>query len=380
MPETPEAVAPITVQAAKPVEDVIVLKVSGQAIAGWTQVKITRGIESVPSRFEIGMSAATPAGGVIVKEGAACEVLIGKTKVVTGWIDRVRESGSSGSHELQVTGRGMCSDLVDCSAEWKGGQIVAVNALELASKLARPYEIQVYAASGADLGPTIPQFNLNFGETAYELIERTTRYAGLLAYEDEEGALVLAQAGTGQAASGLVYGQNVETYAVDNAIDGRFSDYVCSGLSVDTLGDFGTDGGLFFYQVKDPNVARHRLTYLVAESVSDPYEFCRRRADWQMNRSAGRGTRVDVTTDSWRDAGGTLWTPNTLVPIDVPGLRLANKTLLLAEVTYRYGDQGGTLADLTLMPREAFLLEPIQLQPALADIPAGLGASEGAAP
>jgi prophage tail gpP-like protein len=93
-----------------------------------------------------------------------------------------------------------------------------------------------------------------------------------------------------------------------------------------------------------------------------------------MNRSAGRGARVDVTTDSWRDAGGTLWTPNTLVPVDVPGLVLANKELLLAEVTYRYGDDGGTLADLVLMPAEAFLLEPIQLQPTLADIPAQAGA------
>ena len=157
---------------------------------------------------------------------------------------------------------------------------------------------------------------------------------------------------------------------MQTSVDQRFSNYVCSGLSVDTLGDFGSDGSLFFYEVKDPNVTRHRLTYLVAESINDPYDFCRRRADWQMNRSAGRGARVDVTTDSWRDAGGTLWTPNTLVPVDVPGLVLANKELLLAEVTYRYGDDGGTMADLVLMPAEAFLLEPIQLQPTLADIPA----------
>lgn len=372
-----DTVAPIVVQAGKPVEDVVILKVAGQQVSGWSQVRVTRGIESVPSRFEIGMTAVMPVGGLVIKSGQACEVLIGKSKVVTGWIDRVRESGSSGSHDLQVVGRGLCCDLVDCSAEWKGGQIVAANALALAAKLAAPYGIAVYAASGADLGPTIPQFNLNFGETAYEIIERVTRYAGLLAYEDEEGGLLLSRAGTRKAASGLVYGQNVQDYAVDSAMDQRFSDYVCSGLSVDTLGDFGTDGGLFFYRVKDPNVTRHRLTYLVAESVSDPYEFCRRRADWQMNRAAGRGTRVDVTTDSWRDAGGTLWTPNTLVPVDVPGLHLVDKTLLLSEVTYRYGDDGGTLADLTLMPKEAFLLEPIQLQPTLADIPAQAGAPQG---
>lgn len=366
-----DTVAPVTIQASKPVPDVIALRIDGREISGWTRVTITRGIESVPSRFDLGLTSISPSGeAVAVKAGQACEVSIGKSKVVTGWIDRVSEGGSGSAHSLRVSGRGLCQDLVDSSAEWKGGQIVAANVLELASKLARPYDIQVYLGSGGEVGPTIPQFNLNYGETAYEIIERVTRYAGLLAYEDEEGGLVLARAGSTKAASGLVYGVNVEEWSVQTSVDQRFSNYVCSGLSVDTLGDFGSDGSLFFYEVKDPNVTRHRLTYLVAESINDPYDFCRRRADWQMNRSAGRGTRVDVTTDSWRDAGGTLWTPNTLVPVDVPGLVLANKELLLAEVTYRYGDDGGTLADLVLMPAEAFLLEPIQLQPTLADIPA----------
>lgn len=366
-----DTVAPVTVDAGKAVPDDIFLKIDDRSISGWTKVSITRGIEMLPNRFDLVLTSGTPAGDVVaVSKGQACEVSIGRTVVVTGWVNRVVEGGSTDSHVIRVVGRGLCQDLVDCSAEWKGGQIVAANALQLASRLAEPYDLRVSLQSGAEVGPAIPQFNLTYGETAYEIIERVTRYAGLLAYEDEAGGLVLARAGTSKAASALVYGQNVQDYSVQDADDQRFSDYVCSGLSVDTLGDFGSDGSLFFYKVKDPNITRHRLTYLVAESINDPYEFCRRRADWQMNRSAGRGTQVTVTVDSWRDGGGTLWTPNTLVPVDVPGLRLANKELLLAEVTYRYGDDGGTLADLTLMPSEAFLLEPIQLQPTLADIPA----------
>ncbi len=374
-------IAPVTVAAGKAVPDDVILRVGDRSISGWTRMSITRGIESVPNRFDLELTTSAPVGGAVaIKTGDACEVLIGKTKVITGWLNRVAEGGSADGHMLRATGRGLCQDLVDCSAEWKGGQIVASDALRLASRLAAPYGIQVYLGSGAEVGPPIPQFNLNYGERAYEIIERTTRYAGLLAFEDEEGGLVLTRAGSSRAASGLVYGQNVQEWMVQTADDQRFSDYVCSGLSIDTLGDFGSDGGLFFYQVKDPNITRHRLTYLVAESVNDPYEFCRRRADWQMNRSAGRGLVVTVTTDSWRDGGGTLWTPNTLVPVDVPGLNVVDKTLLLSEVTYRKGDDGGTLADLVLMPRDAFLLEPIQLQPALADIPAVAGASPEASP
>jgi prophage tail gpP-like protein len=159
----------------------------------------------------------------------------------------------------------------------------------------------------------------------------------------------------------VVYGQNVLEWNVTNSMDGRYSDYAATLLAIDTFGALGPLSA--FYKATDPNVPRHRLQYLVVEAVANGPTLCERRANWEAARRAGRGTVVTTRVDSWRDAGGTLWTPNTLVPVTGPGLRLQNNQLVLSEVTYRYSEETGKVADLTLMPPAAFALEPIVLQP-----------------
>ena len=97
-----------------------------------------------------------------------------------------------------------------------------------------------------------------------------------------------------------------------------------------------------------------------------------------MARRAGRSRVVNVTCDSWRDSAGTLWTPNTLVPISLPSLKLVADGFVITEVSYvRSGDDGedgGTTAELTLMQPDALKPEPIVLQPVFGDIENTAGA------
>ena len=359
----------ITVTAHNDPDDVA-LFVAGKGVRGWTDVTITRRAEGLPNSFEVALTALDPKtlSQNIVAAGDSCEVHIGSDTVITGYVDRVVNAGGPDAHMLRIIGRGKCCDLVDCSAEWPGGQIIGANVLEVAKKLAAPYDLDVTIADGIDPGPAVPQLNLNYGETAFAIIDRLTRAAGLLAYEDAAGNLVLARAGTTTAASGAAYGQNVQAWECVSAVDQRYSDICCALLGVDILGDLG-EGGNFTFTATDPNITRHRLIYLVAEAAPDPVAFVKQRALWEQARRAGRGTQVRVTVDSWRDSAGKLWEPNTLVPVDVPGLTLADKLLAVAEVTYHRDDATGTTADLLLMPKEAFLPEPIVLIPvALGDV------------
>ena len=295
--------------------------------------------------------------------GQACVIQIGGRPVLTGWIDDDVNGGEPGSHRLGITGRGKCCDLVDCAAKYPHGQISGANALEVASKLAEPYGITVVQYPGLAQPKPIPQFNLNYGDTAQALIDRVCTYSGLLYYEDEGGDLVLAQVGTTKAASGFVFGQNVERFSVRNSMAGRFSDYVATLVSTATFEDTGDDT-VDQFTAHDPNVSRYRNTYLIAEAVTGGQELAKQRALWEASRRAGRGTLVSATADSWRDTAGTLWTPNTLAPVTLPGLRLPAATqLVISEVTYSYDLQGGHTAEVVLMPSAAFELEPIILQP-----------------
>ena len=340
-------------------DNTVTVKVNGAQISGWDSVEIAAGIEVVPRTFHVGMTALP---GIAAACGDVCEVYLGSDKVISGFIDIDANDGDDSQHRLSLTGRGFCADLVDCSAEWPKGQIKGDNSLQLCTKLAQPYsKIKVSAAPGTDLGPAIPQFNLNYGETAYSIIERVTRYAGQLAYEDENGTLILSQAGTEKAGSGFVYGQNVQAFSVKNSMAERFSDYMATMLAINVDGDFGLIGD--FYPAYDKDVQRHRLLYLVVEAVAGGQDLCKRRALWEAARRSGRGSEVTVTVDSWRDVNGKLWKPNTLAPVDVPGLRLQDKTLLISNVVFRYGEDGGTLCDITLMPPGAFKIEPVLIQP-----------------
>jgi prophage tail gpP-like protein len=250
--------------------------------------------------------------------------------------------------------------LVDCSAVWKGGQISNSNALQIARNLAAPFGINVTAL--CDPGRVVPQFNINIGESPGDILELITRNEGLLYYEDTAGNLVLARVGTDRAGSGFVEGQNVQQATVQRSMSDRHSEYTCSLVSIPTGPLYEAHDGLFFGTAKDPNVPRYRPLFLVAESGTGSLDLVKRRALWEAARRAGRGEQVRITVDSWRDGAGKLWTPNTLAPVSLPRLKLKEAGLCIGQVTHRLGLDTGRTAEITLMPKEAFLPQPIVLQ------------------
>lgn len=337
--------------------------VNGNEVAGWEDIELTLRAEGFPNSFSVRMSTKDPKtdAPVVAKAGDACTVLLGNDVVITGYIDRDSSGGSATSHILGLIGRGKTQDLVDCSGEWPKGQLTQVDALKIAQTLALPYSIAVALGDGASAGDNVPQWNLNYGESAAAIIQRVARNAGLLAYEDSTGKLILATAGTKKAASGIAYGQNVQEWQAENSMDGRYSAIVCCSQSMDVYQDLA--GSDFFDTESDPNVPRHRQMYMVLEAVADhPQDFTIKKAKWEVSRRAGRSAVVTATVDSWRDSAGKLWAPNTLVPVNVPGNRAGN-SLVLSQVVFRKSNEKGTTADMLLMPATAFTPEPITLQP-----------------
>lgn len=352
--------------------DALTLIVDGSEVGGWEGVEVTLLAEGFPPTFSISLSSKEPitSEAVIAKAGDECSVLLGDDRVITGYVDRDVPAGDAENHTITLMGRGKTSDLVDCSAEWPSDQLVQGTALDIATKLALPYSIGVQLAQGADAGPPIPAPTpLNYTDTPAAMIQRFALNANLLAYEGSDGKLVLSGLGSTRAASGAKYGENVQAYLVENSMDGRYSAIVCctQGSAIFTDIVTGPDSVSDFYHTEpDPNVPRHRQLNMVLEQVGGPElprDFTVRKARWEVKRRAGRASTVRVTVDSWRDSAGTLWTPNTLVPVDVPGLRVADKLLCLSSVKFRKAEGSGTTADLVLLPKDAFLPQPISLMP-----------------
>lgn len=350
------------------IEDDLSLISGGLTISGWNSFRVSRGIERCPSDFEFTMTERFPGElkTAVVRPGDAVQVKLGNDLVITGYVDRFAPSYAPSQHSIQVSGRGKCADLVDCAAEWPNNQMSGVSALAIAQKLCRPYKGLSASAIGR-VGEVIPQFNIMWGETAFEIIERVCRYQALLAYDGPDGNLILSGVGTQKAASGFKEGVNVQSASIVYSADQRYSEYIVRRLNTDNLADTGL-GGDILRTFTDPGITRHRRRYIIVESGDTAgSDVALRRGAWEASRRAGRSFQLRLTTDSWRDSNGALWTPNTLVPLELPGLHIASAEWLISEVSFKR-DESGTTAELVIMPPEAFNIEPLLLFPSFPDV------------
>lgn len=340
----------------------LTLKIGATAWKGWQDIRLTRGCERVPSDFALDVTEKIGDGTAIaIEPGAECQVLIGDDVVLTGFIDRYGASISYASHSVKITGRGKCQDLVDCSInpDGLGTQIGNAFLFPTAQRLARPYGVEVINRA-AD-GFIAESLGLFITETPFDVIQRLSKAAGRLAYEDELGRLVLDIVGTERQASGFVQGVNIQRAEVTFAMDGRFSEYRVVMTRLENLDDIASRNANAdwntYTRVRDPGVPRNRLRTIVVEQNYAGQEYAFRRGNWEMARRYGRSQAVTLVVDSWRDKDGQLWTPNRRAQLHLPALKLEDREWLIGEVTFRRGRDGET-AEVLLMPPEAYAPEP----------------------
>jgi prophage tail gpP-like protein len=353
------------------------LTVGNQTVTGWQRVSVTRPLAAIPASFSIEVTERYPnAADIDLKPGFPCTVKIGSDLVLTGYVDRYTSAISASQHTIRVEGRSMSEDLVDCSAVVKktsagntptqGLQIRNGDVLSIVRALAAPYGVTVQCDAP---GPfrAIPQFNINLGETVWEIIDRITRYSKLIAYDMPDGSIMLSEVGKVSMASGFRIGVNVETADVMFSTDQRYSEYEGHLIAMMSL---GTDAGENFPTVgeivRDDEMAalrrpdgspRFRKLYVISEQFDMGRPIAGDRAAWEKNRRWGQSFNFSVTTDAWRDASGKLWSPNYLAPIDAEALKLKHRDWLIGTVTY-LRDESGQHAHLSLWPKEAFTVEP----------------------
>ena len=355
----------------QPSDDVSIV-VGGTQIRGWESVLIRIGIEIMPGTFEISTTEFDPTHllSLTILEGSPCQVMIGSDLVITGYVVTVDREASPDAHTVRVTGASKSIDLVDSSAEFNTFSTSNLLPLALAQKLAAPYGIEVIPLNYTP-GDAIQQFSVTLTETPYAIIERICRFGAVLFYDRPDGNVTFGPVGTVLAASGFAEGQNAERWSYSASLSGRFSTVQAVLLTTDTLFNSPDEANLTA-QVQnvtagppatDAGVMRYRPLLVLAEMSDFAYKITEQRAQWEVNRRYGRSQVINVTCDSWRDAAGTLWTPNTLAPVALPSVKCTPASrLLIAEVTFRR-DLDGTHADVVLMPSQAFTPEPIVLNP-----------------
>ena len=333
------------------------LVLNGLEFAGWTEVAVTRSIEHAATAFSLRLTSRFPGqdNPAQIRAGGACKLTDDGDALVTGYVDTVGIDYSATDHQITVTGRSKTADAIDCSAQGKPGRWAASKAEAIAADLCAPYGIEVVTVG--DTGAPIPVHRIEHGETVYDSIERLAAARSLLITDDGAGRLVLTRAGTGRATTALELGKNILAGNVKVDASKVFATYLLRGQRAGDDQDWGAAVSEVLGTATDSWVDRPRLLILHAEKSVGAKE-ARDRARWEASTRAAKSIAIEYTVAGWRQADGTLWTPNTLVNVSDDWGAVWGEFLIVTCV-YELKSDGGRTTKLTLAPAAGFRPAPV---------------------
>jgi prophage tail gpP-like protein len=354
-------------------QDGLTLTVGGQAFTGWTEVRVTRGLERMTSDFDLSVSQKPNQKPWRILPFSPCTLSLGGVLVLTGFVDSYIPSIGPTSHGVRIAGRSATCDLIDCCPNVPGGQFSGYNLGQIAGAICKIFKLTLVEQT--DTTNTFADATIERAETCYRFLERLCRLSGVLATDNAAGNLVLTATGSTRAASRITQGGNVVQAHATLSGAKRFSNYIVKGQSSLPAASAnyiaapgggiatGPAGGAVLTQQRaealDPAVPRYRPHVAMAESMLDQ-KGMQARVQWMARYAAGRATMAQVEVPGFHQTDGTLWQVNQLVACDIPYLAIA-QDLLIVTVTYRLGKDGAR-TELTLGSPEAYAPDPGQVK------------------
>lgn len=337
------------------------LMVNGQEYRGWTAVRITRGIDAIAGSFALSVSEKWDgqAQPWPIIDGDACTLQIGNETVITGFVDNRRHQYDVNAHALSVVGRDKTADLVDSSAVLKQWEFLNTSVPEFCKALAAPFGVSVTVQPGLSIGARQEKIPVNPGETVFEAIERACRRVGALPMPDGRGGLLLTRANlSATTRDALIEGQNILAAEASYDSSRRYRTYIVSGQQAGSDTNFGDTVAAVRAQAQDLNIRAARVLLIRPEGVVTPATAAM-RAQWEASVRVARGTTFSVTVQGWQQSDGALWPINALTTVRSPKIGVDRVELLIIETTYTLDQQSGTTTQLRLVPKDAYLPEPV---------------------
>lgn len=339
----------------------VTLRINGKDFAGWTRVNISAGIDRIARSFDVDITRQWPQSnniadlGLPVVEGDLVEVLIGNEKVVTGFVDSTPLRYDAGSVSAGISGRSKTEDLIDCSAPTQPGQFTSRSLSQIVSTLAQPFGVKVVSATPGS--SVLTSFQIDYGETISEALNRLLGLEQVLAFDNADGDLILDTVGNEKATTALVLGQNIISADSQRDFSQRFSEYTISGQRAGTDDDYGeTTNSKMTSTAKDAAVKRYR-PLIIKQCGNATLATCKARAQYELAHREGQTVETTYTVLGWRQGDGTLWQPNQRVIVWDPVMGFNNSELVIAEVTWTLDDRGFTTR-LRVAPKAAYMPEP----------------------
>lgn len=389
--------------------DDVTLTVAGRVYAGWTRLRVSRGIDRMCSDIDLELTELWSGQSQpwSIRPYDKLVLALGGDVVLTGYCDNFRAEIDATRHTVRVTGRSKTEDVIDCTPDLPGGEFRGYTLDQIARAICAPFGIEVVVAT--DMGAPFANATILRHEIGFAFLERLSRLRGVLMTDDEQGRLVLTNTGAVRADGAVTEGVNLLRGSVILSSQHRFSDYrvkvqspagvagspsyqdirpittpegggaaasapsasvaaqnaaaddeADSADAVQTQATTTTQGS-----AHDPGVPRYRPHVIIAEAGLDA-AGAQARATWQARYNAGRATQLEVELQGWRQAAvgnarPLLWRINQVVPVAMPSMQLQTD-LLIAAVDFELDAGRGRITRLLLGPPDAYRPDPGQVR------------------
>lgn len=336
----------------------LAMKIAGKEFYDFFNVNIRYSMEAFARDFSFDftdrfINDLTTAGDLPFIEGDTCQITVDGELVIDGFIDDIPISYDGTSHSLQVTGRSLQGDLVDCSAIHKTGHWKDAKLIDLCKDVAEPFGIAVKFDPATvlpfDAAQTEPfrKWAIEDEESAHDFIVRACKMRGVFPLADAGTGVTIAKASP--VPSGAVLSRP-RTGVPGNILRGnrvgryreRFSEYIVKSQSAGFDDWYGEDAASKGVHISsDSDIERYRPLVITSDGGGAAKEL-ELRANWERNVRAGRSRRLSYDVQGAQklgDLGGSVWTFNETVFVDddffgVQGL------LLIIGVNIRYSNDG----------------------------------------
>lgn len=368
--------------------EVIKVIIGNSVYGGWTTLMITKSISSLCGLFEFSLSGLSLASFSKIFMGDKVYIYVNDICIFLGFIEQINDTGSSKQHTLNMKGRSLLCDLVDCSYDGEKGEWLDISLLDAVKKLTKKFE-QVEVATltaDADYYSTykkynFPQVKTQEGDVIFNLIQKLCRMRSVIPmggiFDEDLNTETLSITTvsknkvsdalvSGSSASYAKIGHTIKSWRISESNQNRFSFYKVKGqasnLDAVNSSDGFEAGGLTapFGAAEDSAITRHRPTVIISDSPGNAKDM-ENRAKWESMIRAGDSRKVSYVVRGWTQKDGEPWDINRIIHVhDEIGGVIAD--LLIDKVKFNFDVKTGANTTLDLVHPAKYSMPTPDLQ------------------